>query len=301
MRKPKFYYYNKETCKQTSLLCNSRREFITEYSAAYSAAKKNGWIDDFFPPIIKEKDYWTYEKCKEKSLKYSTKKELKEKCETVYRKILKNKWDEELFNHMITLGNMKKRLIYAQEFSDNSVYIGLTCDIKRRSQNHLKKEKETVFRYMKKSGLIPKLRILTDYIPIEISILKEKEWVETYEKNNWNVLNRVKTGGIGKSFIKWDIKTIMTESNKYKSKSEFKKNSYNAYCAMYKLKCQNIVCSHMIKHRKPVLQFTLQGVLINNFDSINDAHKKTKIEYSTIKFCCEGKYKTGCGFLWRYK
>jgi len=301
MRKPKFYYYNKEICKQTSLLCNSRREFGIEYSAAYDAARKNEWIDEFFPPIIKEKNYWTYEKCKEESLKYSTKKELKEKSETVYRKILKNKWNKELFKHMVILGNRKKRLIYAQEFPDNSVYVGLTGNIKRRSEDHLKIKRETVFKHSEKTGLLPELKFLTDYLPIEEAILKEKEWVETYKKNKWNVLNISKTGGIGSTVVKWNTETIMLISNKYKTKSEFKKNSYNAYCAMYKLKCQNIVCSHMIKNKKPVSQFELNGVLIENFDSINDAYKKTKIRYSTIQFCCEGKYKTGGGFLWIYK
>jgi predicted GIY-YIG superfamily endonuclease len=202
---------------------------------------------------------------------------------------------------MKTLGNMKKRLIYAQEFSDNSVYVGLTCDIKRRTEHHLKHNKETVFKYVKKTGLLPKLKILTDFLPLEESIIKEKEWVEVYKKNKWNVLNISKTGGIGNTIAKWNIELIMIISNKYKTKSEFKKNSYNAYCAMYKLKCQNIVCAHMIKDKKPVSQFTLNGSLIEIFDSINDAHKKTKIEHSTIKFCCEGKYKTGGGFLWAYR
>lgn len=301
MRKPKFYYYDKEICRQTSLLCKSRREFCIKYSAAYKSSKKNGWIDEFLPSLKKEKDYWTYEKCKEESLKYSTKKELKKNSETTYKKILKNKWDVDLFKHMKILGNLKKRLIYAQEFSDNSVYVGLTCNIIRRTENHLNMERETVFKYVKKTGLLPELKILTDFLSLEESIIKEKEWVEIYKKNKWNILNMSKTGGVGNTVSKWNIETIMIESKKYKTKSEFKKKSYNAYCAMYKLKCQNIVCLHMIKNKTPVLQFELNGDLIQNFDSINDAYKKTKIRYSTIKFCCEGKYKTGGRFLWKYK
>ena len=300
MRKPKFYYYNKEICWQTSLLCKSRSEFYMKYCAAYDASKKNGWIDEFLPSLKKEKNYWGYEKCKEEALKYSTKKELKENSETAYKKILKNKWDTDLFKHMKILGNLKKRLIYAQEFSDNSVYIGLTCNIKKRTINHLNLKKETVFKYIEKTGLLPELKILTDFLPLEESIIKETEWVETYKKNKWNVLNIAKAGGVGNMVVKWTIETIMIESKKYKNKSEFKKNSYNAYCAMYRIKCQNIACSHMVKNKKSVLQFDLNGALIENFNSINDAHKKTKIRYSTINFCCEGKYKTGGGFLWSY-
>jgi len=300
MRKPKFYYYNKEICKQTSLKCKSRREFYIKYSSAYNAAQKNGWLDEFLPCIKKEKNYWTYEKCKEESLKYTTKKEFKEKSETAYKKILKNNWSDDLFKNMIPLGNLKKRLIYAQEFSDNSVYIGLTGNIEKRSKNHLKFKKETVFKYIKKTGLIPKIKKLTEYLPVDEAIKKEDEWVKIYKKNNWNVLNLTKTGGIGGSSIKWNIETIMNESKKFKTKSEFKKNSYNAYCSMYKLKCQNIVCSHMIKNEKSISQFTLDGVFIKKYNTINDAHKKTGIRYSTIHHCCNGKYKSGSGFIWEY-
>ncbi len=301
MRKPKFYYYDKEICYQTALKCKNRREFYIKFCAAYDAAKKNGWLDEFLPSSIKTSGYWTYEKCKEESLKYTTKKEFKEKSETAYKKILKNKWDDILFKHMITFGNRKKRLIYAQEFSDNSVYIGLTGNIKKRCINHFTQKKETVFKYISKTGLFPTLKILTDYLPLEESKKKEGEWVETYKKNNWVILNLSKTGGVGGSTLKWNIESIIIESKKYKSKSEFKKNSYNAYCNMYKLKCQDIVCCHMIKKEKPILQFTLIGNFIKKFNSINDAHKKTGVRYSTIHHCCNGKYKSGNGFIWKYE
>lgn len=301
MRKPKFYYFEKDICYQTSLLCKSRREFYIKYNAAYKAAKINGWLDDFLPSLIKEKDYWTYDRCKEESLKYLTKKSFKENSETAYKKILKNKWDNDLLKHMKVLGNFKKRLIYAQEFPDNSVYIGLTYNIKKRSKNHLKIKKETVFKYMEISNLEPTLKILTDFLPLEEAILKEKEYVELYKKNKWNVLNVSKTGGIGRQTTKWNIDVIMSEAKKYNSKSEFKRNSYNAYCAMYKYKCQDMVCSHMINNQKEVYQFMLNGDFIGKYSSINDAHKKTGVRYSTIYNCLNEKYKTGCGFVWKSK
>ena len=303
-RNPKFYYHNKEICQQTSLLCKSRREFYIKYPTACDVVRKNNWLDEFFPPLKNKVNFWTYEKCKEVSSQYKTKKELKDKCEICYKKIMKNNWGDELFSHMVILGNLKKRLIYAQEFPDNSVYVGLTCNINNRVNSHLNKKSETVFKYIEKTGLIPKLKILTDYMPIVESMLKEGEWVDFYKKNGWNVLNISKTGGIGGSHIKWTIETLLNESIKYKNKKEFMENSYNAYCAMYRLKCKDIVCKHMIKHviknEKPVLQLTLNGTIIERFDSIIDAHKQTKTRYSAIHHCCEGNYKTGNGFIWKY-
>jgi hypothetical protein len=57
---------------------------------------------------------------------------------------------------------------------------------------------------------------------------------------------------------------------------------------------------HVIKNEKPVLQLTLNGTIIERFDSIIDAHKQTKTRYSAIHHCCEGNYKTGNGFIWKY-
>jgi hypothetical protein len=300
MRKSKFYYYDKNICKEVSLLCKNRREFYIKYPAAYDAAVKNNWIDQFLPLSKKPANYWTYETCKSEALKYKTKKEFKEKCESAYKVILKNKWENELFSHLETIGNLKLRLIYAQEFPDFSVYIGLTGNIKNRSKNHVTIKKETVFKYMEQTNQKPYLKILTDYLPLDESILKEKEWVENYKKNNWKILNISKTGGIGKILTKWTIDTIKNESIKYKTKSEFKKNSYNAYCSMYKLKCQNEVCCHMNKPYKSVSQFTLNGEFIQQYETTGDAHQKTGILQSNISSCCNGKYKTSGGYIWKY-
>lgn len=300
MRKPKFYYYDKVKCEETAKQCVNRREFYIKFCSAYKSAKQNGWLNEFFPPKKKEKDFWTYEKCKIESLKYVTKKELKNKNETVYKKILKNGWDKLLFAHMKSLGNIKKRLIYSQEFSDNSVYVGLTGDIDKRSKNHVNLKKETVYKHIEKTGLTPKLKKLTDYLPINVAIEKEKEFLNLYKKNNWQILNKTKTGGIGKTKTKWTIDTVLVESMKYKTKTEFKKNSYNAYCVMYKLKCQDIVCSHMEKKDKKIIQLSISGELIDTYDSINIAHKKTGVRYSTILSCCKGVYNTGEGYRWSY-
>ncbi len=39
-------YWTKERCLDVALKCKSRTEFITNYSSAYSAAFRNGWINE---------------------------------------------------------------------------------------------------------------------------------------------------------------------------------------------------------------------------------------------------------------
>lgn len=299
MRKPKFYYYNKEICKQASLEYKNRRDFYKFNSAAANAALINGWIDEFFPPLKNHYGYWTYETCKKEALKYHSKKEFKENCETAYKVVLRKKWFE-LIEHFKILGNHKKRLIYAQEFSDNCVYIGLTYNINKRCKNHLTRKKETVYKHMVKTKLQPTLKILTDFFYIEDAIKNEQKWIEIYKNNGWNILNIAKAGGVGGNIIKWDTEALIKESSKYNNKKEFREKSYNAYCAVHRNKVSKDVMYNMKSVYHTVGQFTLDNQFIKSYETTGFASKETGIKQSSISSCCNKKYKSAGGFLWKY-
>lgn len=55
------------------------------------------------------------------------------------------------------------------------------------------------------------------------------------------------------------------------------------------------------KHRKPILQFTLDNVFLREFDSAKSASEELNIYATSITACCKGKLKTCGGFIWRYK
>lgn len=55
------------------------------------------------------------------------------------------------------------------------------------------------------------------------------------------------------------------------------------------------------EHAKSVEQYTCDGVLLNQFVSINKASEITNIPYSQIYNCCNEKRKDAGGFLWKYK
>ena len=40
---------------------------------------------------------------------------------------------------------------------------------------------------------------------------------------------------------------------------------------------------------------------INEYPSIRDAERKTKVVRSNITKCCKGKVKSAGGFIWKYK
>lgn len=54
---------------------------------------------------------------------------------------------------------------------------------------------------------------------------------------------------------------------------------------------------------KKVQQFTIDGEFVAEYDSIRDAARKTNINRTGIKRCCEGDkwYKKSGGFVWKYK
>lgn len=52
---------------------------------------------------------------------------------------------------------------------------------------------------------------------------------------------------------------------------------------------------------KPVLQYTLDMVLIKEYPSIREAERQTGIYNQNIIRCCKGKVKSAGGYIWRYK
>ena len=55
------------------------------------------------------------------------------------------------------------------------------------------------------------------------------------------------------------------------------------------------------KNVKSVLQFTINGGFIKEWDSIVCASKDLKIGGNSIVTCCKGKYKSAGGYIWKYK
>ena len=55
------------------------------------------------------------------------------------------------------------------------------------------------------------------------------------------------------------------------------------------------------KKSKPVEQHTKDGELIGIFPSIREAERSTNIKHRDISFCCQERYKTAGGYIWKYR
>lgn len=52
---------------------------------------------------------------------------------------------------------------------------------------------------------------------------------------------------------------------------------------------------------KPILQYSLDGELVGEWDCGMDVQRELGIKQQNISNCCRGKLKTAYGFIWRYK
>lgn len=51
---------------------------------------------------------------------------------------------------------------------------------------------------------------------------------------------------------------------------------------------------------KKVLQYSIDGKLLNIFSSIKEASKALNVQASGISGCCNNRYKTSYGYIWKF-
>lgn len=198
--------------------------------------------------------YWhNKENCRIEAAKHQTISSFAKYSSHGYNIARVNGWLDEICSHMIKVGNRFNKSIYSCEFSDNSVYVGLTYNFEERKSNHLniyRKKLSSVSKYIIKTELIPEIIKLTDYVPVSEAIILEKKLLEKYRDKGWNILNLIKTGGVGGSVVKWNKINCQTEALKFKTRNQFKIKSSGAYDAAHKHNWLNEITEHMLAHRK---------------------------------------------------
>jgi predicted GIY-YIG superfamily endonuclease len=217
-----------------------------------------------YPKRIK----WTIEICKQYASQYETRTDFRNGCRKAYDVARKNDWLDEVCKDMKTFGDKYRRLIYAFEFSDKSVYIGLTNDFDRRIQEHTLSQMTTVRKYILNNNVTYECKKLTDYIDVNESKIKEGYFLRQYHEEGWSTINKCKTGGIGKVDIMWDFESCRKEAKKYKQRTRFKEGSKSAYGISVRNGWLDEICDHMIDK--------FQSSRVWNFETCKNEAKKYK-------------------------
>jgi len=240
----------KEKCSEEAKKFVSRNEFKKKSFPAYNQSLKNDWLDELcshYDIKYHRLEYWTKESCLEKALKFNNRSDFNRYEYTAHKIASKNKWLDDICSHMKKI-NDKKRCIYVYEFSDKSVYVGLTYDIKNRHNRHINDINSSVFIKMKELNELIHIKKVTDYLDINAAKEKEEEFVNIYREKGWLILNKTKTGSIGSNTIKWTKEKCHEIALKYNSRKEYSINSSSYYSA-YKNNWLDDICTHMKQKR----------------------------------------------------
>lgn len=237
-----------DTIRQEALKYNNRGEFGKKSPSAYLRARKLGILPDITKHMQQLNRKWTKEEVYAESLKYETKSEFKEKMPSAYSAARRNGWLDEVTKHMLAVGNKYKRMIYVFEFPDNTAYIGLTGNKKRRERQHL--ETGPVSQYIEQTKLIPKFKeISVEYIDIEDAQNLEHCTIVKYKQMGWKTLNKKKAGGLGSCQRIWTKERTQNEALKYQTQNEFRNKNGSAFAAAYKNGWLEEIGSHWIPER----------------------------------------------------
>lgn len=246
-------YWSCERCATEAQKYETRLQFQKGSEAAYSSARRNGWLDDICAHMMefkKAKGYWTKDKCHEVAKTYDTRTDFNRGCNGAYKIALRKGWLDEICSHMIPIGNEYLRGLYLIINERlNKVYIGLTSNFSRREQEHGKGSRTNSSEIIGESDT--KFIQLTDYLSVERAAELELQYVEVYLKKGYIVLNdRSRIGGLGGSRLKWTKELLLAEALKYNTRSEFQAENRKAYAAALRQGIIDEICCHMQKAPK---------------------------------------------------
>lgn len=255
-------------------------DFINAEPSMYNAARRNGWLVEVCAHMHHRVKEWTDELLESEAKKYNHKIEFLRECPSAYTVASRKRILDKICAHMNDLGDLYNRAIYAWEFPDKAVYVGLTCDLERREQQHLTDHNSPVYRYIKESGLIPSYVLKYDYVFVSEAKRLEGEVLAEYIHNGWKKLNTSKTGGIGATKAIYTEELIRRLLASCKSREEFRLT----YPAVY-MACSKRKLMYLIEEAFP---------RITRIDKAGKVYKPTFRKWTDTKIWDEVKKYTSC-------
>ena len=277
--------WNRDKLIDTAKKFKNKTDFSKTYPGAAKRAKTLGIYDE----ITKHMDYkvrpngtWTPEMVYKISMKYKTRGQFQSHERQAYQAARRLNIMDEACRHMVRVGNRFKRALYAFEFPDKSVYVGLTYNYDQRYSSHMKRTKRIID---KTNKLGHEFIMFNEYYEKEIAAEKEAELIEKYRKKGWEILNRSKAGALGSNITKWTKEEILKEAKQYNSIAEFNKANGSAYNAALKLGLKKEIKKHMTNLTRPARYWTKDKVLkeAKKYNTRSEFHKNSSSAFLYAK------------------
>jgi hypothetical protein len=241
--------WTKDKCWQLAKRYKSKKDFKINQNGAYLFALRRGWKDEICSHMDAKFTFWTKEKCKIEASKYKSRSEYARENGASYQFAMKQgeEFMSSICSHMTIKGSRYKRMVYAYEFADNHVYVGLTYNEQKRKDEHLGDKRGPVARHSLKSGISPDYKKLEDYLDVKDAKNLEQYYIDWYKKAGWLVLNRSKAGALGTTDTLWTKERCHEEALKFNRKEDlrFAQGLGGLYNAARKRGWWDEICSHM--------------------------------------------------------
>jgi predicted GIY-YIG superfamily endonuclease len=135
-----------------------------------------------------------------------------------------------------------KRWIY--EIADHDrkiVYIGLTCNPRKRFDQH-RKNPTMIANF--EIQINP--TIITGLMSVEKAKAVEASFIDYFKLIGYRVLNKAKAGSVGSPDIYWTFDLCQLAASRYTTRKDFGTNEMNAYAATVRNNWLDDVCGHMV-------------------------------------------------------
>jgi len=266
-QKPGNYWNNYENCYNAAKECKTVSEFYNKYGAGAASAKRNGWMDDY----VWFKEYeriswnkkWYYENTYEEAKKYKSRKEFSINAHGAYKVAIKNGWIKDYD------------------------WFGKTSDLLREGcKSSWQERRKWTYDNCKQIACNSKGRLdFRKCCPGAYNAAWVNGWLNDFFPET----------------TKWDYDTCKNAASKSKGKNDFSKKYPGAYISSLKNKWLNDFFPENLKHYKKVLQYSIDGMLIKEYNSLTEASKCVGDTIQNISNVLTGRQKTSKGYIWKYK
>lgn len=274
-----------EEAKQIAYKYDNLVKFRQEQPKALRTIYSNKW-NELLSHMERGFKWWSDDEILQNALKYSTRSEWQKNDGSAYNAARDRGLFDKATAHMKYLGNLFNRAVYAWEFDDKSVYVGLTLDLDRRGKEHNDILKNTqVSKHIKNTGLTPKFKIISDeYISSDDAQNLENCTIEEYRLNDWKILNLAKPGGLGGCKRRITKDMAIKDALNYKTKTEWSKKSPTFYSAAYRNGWFDEATSHMVSgNLKWGEKEILDIIKVNNYKTLKEFRNGHPNVYDSLR------------------
>lgn len=207
--------------------------------------------------------------------------------------------------------NMYYVYALAEPVSMDIRYIGITTNLNIRFTNHLSRinegnPKSNWISELRKQGLKPTLIVLDSAELKKEALKKESLKIIELKEKGYDLLNVVHQ----KIYYKFDLEgnlidKILSVRQKHKMVKVNTRLTYGGFVwndepVFPKWKLEQREKSKAV-NRKEIHQYTKDGIFVNTFEGVREAHRITNIDHRSISACATFRRPSAGGYVWRYE